>query len=179
MIRQVIEAIAYMHENGIAHRDLKPENLLCVSKDSDAIKITDFGLSKEVKEGDMLTTSCGTPAYAAPEIVAGDSQYDNTVDVWSIGVITYILLCGFPPFQSNDPVEFCDLVLKAKYSFPNPEWKGVSDNAKDFIKKIFQTNPSKRPSAKECLKHPWLQGNAPPAKLESFRSFHKVKDLGK
>jgi serine/threonine protein kinase len=155
--RQVLEGVAYMHDHGIVHRDLKPENLLCVDKDSESIKVADFGLSKE---GDELRTACGSPGYVAPEIIAAKDgeTYDNTVDVWSIGVITYILLCGFPPFSASggNPNDYLNKVLKAQYDFPDPEWTDVSSTAKDFIKRILVPNPGMRPSAKKCLEHPWL-----------------------
>jgi tRNA A-37 threonylcarbamoyl transferase component Bud32 len=99
IILQILEATTYMHEKGIAHRDLKPENLLVTGEGYDVIKISDFGLSKDFGT-ENLKTSCGTPDYVAPEVLKGTS-YDHSVDIWSIGVITYILLCGFPPFYGN------------------------------------------------------------------------------
>jgi len=153
IIHQILEAVAYMHQHGVVHRDLKPENLLCATKDSRVIKIADFGLSKE---GSNLVTSCGSPGYIAPEVLLGEEVYDNTVDIWSIAIITYVLLCGYPPFASDNLKELCQQIMKAEVHFPNPEWTYISSQAKDFIKKILVKNPANRPSAIVCLSHPWI-----------------------
>eukprot|EP01125_Pyxidicula_operculata_P001100 TRINITY_DN10_c0_g1_i3.p1 TRINITY_DN10_c0_g1~~TRINITY_DN10_c0_g1_i3.p1 ORF type:complete len:224 (+),score=79.08 TRINITY_DN10_c0_g1_i3:645-1316(+) len=160
IIRQILEAVDYMHRNGVAHRDLKPENLLCSGPDNSEIKITDFGLSKDFASA-QLKTSCGTPDYVAPEVLMG-KQYDNSVDIWSIGVITYILLCGFPPFYGTTDQQIFEKILK-------------SDEAKDFIKAILVLDHEKRPTAADCLEAPWIEkGSSPDAKpiqrLESFRT---------
>lgn len=165
--KQILEAVQYMHSNGIAHRDLKPENLLCSGANSDEIKVTDFGLSKDFGEA-TLSTSCGTPDYVAPEVLRG-APYDNSVDIWSIGVITYILLCGFPPFYGNSDQEIFEKILKAEYDFPADSWDPVSDDAKDFIKGILILNAAKRPTAAEALQHPWMIGNAPSGALQTFK----------
>jgi len=171
--KQILEAVQYMHSNGIAHRDLKPENLLVSGTDNDQIKVTDFGLSKDFGEA-ALSTSCGTPDYVAPEVLRG-APYDNSVDIWSIGVITYILLCGFPPFYGNSDQEIFEKILKAEYDFPADSWDPVSDDAKDFIKGILILNAAKRPTAAEALQHPWMIGNAPSSSLQTF----KKDDLAK
>ena len=165
--KQILEAVHYMHQNGIAHRDLKPENLLVSGPDNEQIKVTDFGLSKDFGEA-TLSTSCGTPDYVAPEVLRG-APYDNSVDIWSIGVITYILLCGFPPFYGNSDQEIFEKILKAEYDFPADSWDPVSDDAKDFIKGILILNAAKRPTAAEALQHPWMIGNAPSSALQTFR----------
>jgi len=157
IIRQTLEAIAYCHEQGIAHRDLKPENLLLAEPDKkgrDVIKIADFGLSKDTSEGNLVT-SCGTPDYVAPEVLTGEA-YDNGVDIWSIGVISYILLCGFPPFYGDSQKQLFDSISNCKYDFPDPEWTHISKLAKDFIAKIFVANPEERLTAAECLSHEWI-----------------------
>lgn len=158
IVKQILEAVMYMHSNGIAHRDLKPENLLCSGPANENIKVTDFGLSKDFGEG-TLQTSCGTPDYVAPEVLRG-AAYDNSVDIWSIGVITYILLCGFPPFYGNTDQEIFEKILKAEYDFPSPDWDAISDDAKQFIKQILVLENNKRPTAQECLQHPWMLSNA-------------------
>jgi len=161
IVRQVLEAIQYVHSLGIAHRDLKPENLLISGdphpsgKGGDFIKIADFGLSKEFSE-EQLQTSCGTPDYVAPEVLMGET-YDKSVDIWSIGVITYVLLCGFPPFYGDTQKELFENIMNGNYDFPEPEWKYVSDEAKDFIKKILVVKADDRASAEECLNHPWIK----------------------
>jgi len=145
---------------GIAHRDLKPENLLCDGDgDSMTIKIADFGLSKIFGEGETLETSCGTPDYVAPEVLTG-SAYDNAVDMWSVGVITYILLCGFPPFYAPSQNVLFEKILSADYDFPDPEWTHVSDAAKHFIRKLIVKEPEARYSAAAALEDPWLAGES-------------------
>jgi len=162
IIRQILQAVAYMHENGVAHRDLKPENLLLSAPNSDEIKITDFGLSKDFGAG-TLQTSCGTPDYVAPEVLKGQ-PYDHSVDIWSIGVITYILLCGFPPFYGNTDAQIFDKILKCQYDFPSPDWDNISEDAKQFVGAILTLDPHARPTAADCLEAPWLQHNAAPPK---------------
>jgi len=154
VISQILEAVAYMHQNGIAHRDLKPENLLCGGPDGRQIKVTDFGLSKDFGKGN-LRTSCGTPDYVAPEVLKGQT-YDNSVDIWSIGVICYILLCGFPPFYGNNDQQIFEKIMKANYDFPSPDWDDITDEAKEFIQAILQLEPSARPTASDCLIAPWI-----------------------
>eukprot|EP01112_Ceratiomyxa_fruticulosa_P009706 TRINITY_DN2543_c0_g1_i1.p1 TRINITY_DN2543_c0_g1~~TRINITY_DN2543_c0_g1_i1.p1 ORF type:complete len:355 (-),score=77.62 TRINITY_DN2543_c0_g1_i1:115-1179(-) len=159
VVRQVCLGVAYLHSHGIAHRDLKPENLLCSGEgDKMVIKIADFGLSKIFGEGSTLETSCGTPDYVAPEVLTGQS-YDNSVDLWSIGVITYILLCGFPPFYAETQNQLFEKILTADYSYPNPEWAGVSAAAKNFVTKLIVKEPENRYTAKQALEDPWLTGS--------------------
>lgn len=167
IVKQILEAVMYMHSNGIAHRDLKPENLLVSGPNNELVKVTDFGLSKDFGEA-TLSTSCGTPDYVAPEVLRG-APYDNSVDIWSIGVITYILLCGFPPFYGNNDQEIFEKILKAEYNFPAESWDPVSDDAKDFIKSMLILANSKRPTAQEALQHPWMIGNAPSGTLQTFK----------
>jgi len=167
LIRQILEGVSYMHKHGVVHRDLKPENLLCAA--AGVIKIADFGLSKDVESGN-LQTSCGTPSYVAPEVLLG-GQYDNEVDIWSIGVITYVLLCGFTPFYGDNQRQLFERILHAKFDFPAPEWDDVSANAKDFIKKILVVNPVDRLTAEQALTHPWIMEQTPKRiPLKSFAS---------
>jgi len=169
VIRQILEAVEYMHTNGIAHRDLKPENLLCGGVNGDSIKVTDFGLSKDYANA-TLRTSCGTPDYVAPEVLKGQ-PYDNSVDIWSIGVITYILLCGFPPFYGSNDQQIFEKILKAEYDFPSPDWDGISQEAKDFIQAILVLDFNRRPTAADCLEAPWIVSAAPTQDLQRLTSF--------
>jgi len=172
IIRQILEAVGKMHAEGIAHRDLKPENLLVTGENNEIIKISDFGLSKDFGK-ENLRTSCGTPDYVAPEVLRG-STYDSAVDIWSIGVITYILLCGFPPFYGSTEQQIFNKILRAEYDFPSPDWDGVSEEAKGFIKALLVLNPNDRPTAEECLQSPWITSASPPVgsltRIESFRT---------
>jgi len=151
-VRQICLALEYMHSMGIAHRDLKPENLL-LSEDKKVIKITDFGFSKE--EGDTLQTACGTALYVAPEVLSA-AQYDTSCDIWSIGVITYILLSAHIPFDGTNEKDIFEKILKAQYYFPPSLWVDVSSTAKKFISEIFVIDPKQRLTASDCLKHAWI-----------------------
>lgn len=158
LIRQVLEAVDFMHDKGVVHRDLKPENLLYYSPAEDSkIMISDFGLSKTEESGAMAT-ACGTPGYVAPEVLA-QKPYGKEVDVWSIGVIAYILLCGYPPFYDENDSELFRQILKAEYEFDSPYWDEISDSAKDFIRYLMCKDTQKRYTCKEALKHPWISGN--------------------
>jgi len=150
--------VDYLHGKGIAHRDLKPENLLCSENDEGVvIKIADFGLSKAFSNGSVLATSCGTPDYAAPEVLRMDGAYDKSVDLWSMGVITYVVLCGFPPFYGKTQANLFEKILNADYEFPDPEWTNISLEAKDFIRNLLVLDIEKRYTTQQCLDHPWLK----------------------
>ncbi|RXN27476.1 calcium calmodulin-dependent kinase type 1D-like protein [Labeo rohita] len=128
LIRQVLDAVNYLHSMGIVHRDLKPENLLYFNpQDGSKIMISDFGLSKMEGTGDVMSTACGTPGYVAPEVLA-QKPYSKAVDCWSIGVIAYILLCGYPPFYDENDSKLFEQILKADYEFDAPYWDDISDS---------------------------------------------------
>ncbi|XP_017274613.1 calcium/calmodulin-dependent protein kinase IGb [Kryptolebias marmoratus] len=157
VIQQVLQAVSYLHQSGIVHRDLKPENILYYSQDEDSkIMISDFGLSKMADNG-IMSTACGTPGYVAPEVLA-QKPYSNAVDCWSIGVITYILLCGYPPFYEENETKLFSKIMKAQYEFDSPFWDDISESAKDFICNMMQKNPSMRYSTEQALRHPWIIG---------------------
>ncbi|BES90493.1 Calcium calmodulin-dependent protein kinase [Nesidiocoris tenuis] len=159
LMRQVLEAVNYMHEQGVVHRDLKPENLLYYSPDEDSkIMISDFGLSK-MEDSGIMATACGTPGYVAPEVLA-QKPYGKAVDVWSIGVISYILLCGYPPFYDENDANLFAQILKGDFEFDSPYWDDISDFAKDFIRQLMCVDVSKRYTCRQALQHPWISGNA-------------------
>jgi len=159
LVRKIVSAVDYLHNIGIVHRDLKPENLLLKRADNDLeVAIADFGLSKIIGQQMMMQTACGTPSYVAPEVLNA-SGYGKEVDMWSIGVITYILLCGFPPFYGDTVPEIFEQIMEANFDYPEEYWGSVSKDAKDFINKLLVVEPEKRLSAGECLKHPWLSGS--------------------
>ncbi|XP_061533034.1 calcium/calmodulin-dependent protein kinase 1Db isoform X4 [Phycodurus eques] len=158
LIRQVLDAVNYLHSMGIVHRDLKPENLLYFSPhDESKIMISDFGLSKMEGTGDVMATACGTPGYVAPEVLA-QKPYSKAVDCWSIGVIAYILLCGYPPFYDENDSKLFEQILKADYEFDAPYWDDISDSAKDFISRLMEKDPEKRFTCDQALEHPWIAG---------------------
>ncbi|XP_050294265.1 serine/threonine-protein kinase GM11705 [Anthonomus grandis grandis] len=158
MIKHLVSALAYLHNLNVVHRDIKPENLL-VEMDNGRVKclkLGDFGLACEVNG--PLFTVCGTPTYVAPEILE-ESGYGLKIDVWAAGVILYILLCGYPPFasQDNDQEKLFDCILSGQYDFPDEFWQDVSYPAKELIQNMLQLQPELRFSAEDVLDHPWLQ----------------------
>lgn len=159
LMRQVLEAVDYMHDQGVVHRDLKPENLLyyCPEEES-KIMISDFGLSK-MEDSGIMATACGTPGYVAPEVLA-QKPYGKAVDVWSIGVISYILLCGYPPFYDENDANLFAQILKGEFEFDSPYWDDISDSAKDFIRMLMMVDVDRRYTCKQALGHPWISGNA-------------------
>jgi len=171
LVRKIVSAVEYLHSKEIAHRDLKPENLLVKSLENDTeVKIADFGLSKIIDQEKMMQTACGTPGYVAPEVLQAEG-YGEEVDMWSIGVITYILLCGFPPFYSESVPEVFEQIMKAEYDYPAEYWDDISDDAKDFINHLLVVDVKKRLTAKKALEHAWLKtGKAKTSKLAKFQA---------
>jgi len=170
--RQIISAIDYLHSKGIAHRDLKPENLLSVGTgDHEIIKVADFGLSKNFGDEKMMT-SCGSPGYVAPEVLECET-YDKAVDMWSIGVILYILLVGYPPFYAdNDPALF-KKIMACDYDF-GEGWDVISSVARDLVKNLLVKDPKKRLTAAQALNHPFIKG-ADSLGTKQLQ-MHKLKD---
>lgn len=163
VVKQMLDSLVYMHSKGTVHRDLKPENILYATKDDDSpIKVADFGLAKIYRpdENQLMLTMCGTPGYVAPEILQPKNKkdgYSKEVDMWSTGVIMYIILCGFPPFYEKTQEQLFRTIIKGKYSFPSPYWDDISAEAKDLISKCLTKDPLGRISAAEALEHPWMQ----------------------
>ena len=159
LIRATLSAVAYLHDHGIVHRDLKPENLLFRTPEDNAdLLIADFGLSRVMDEEQfhVLTTTCGTPGYMAPEIFK-KIGHGKPVDIWALGVITYFLLCGYTPFDRDSDFEEMQAILQADYSFtPEDYWRGVSEAAKDFVRRCLTIDASRRMTAHEALQHPFL-----------------------
>ncbi|KAK9717866.1 Calcium/calmodulin-dependent protein kinase type I [Basidiobolus ranarum] len=158
--RTVTSAVGYLHDHGVIHRDLKPENLLfrTAEEESDLL-IADFGISKITEEDsspNSLTTMSGTVNYMAPEVMNGVG-HGKPVDMWAIGVIAYILLCGYFPFTGSNENEELIAMLNGKYSFaPEEYWVDISEDAKDFIRRLLVVDPAQRMTASEAMEHPWL-----------------------
>jgi len=160
IVKDICLAVKFLHDINLAHRDLKPENLLYTSKDSSAVlKLTDFGFAKETVLKDTLQTPCYTPYYVAPEVL-GPEKYDKSCDIWSLGVIMYILICGYPPFYSHhgQPISpgMKKRIRSGQYEFPKPEWTNVSTECKNLIKLCLKTNPDERPTIDQVIENPWI-----------------------
>mmetsp|Transcript_906 Transcript_906/g.1241 ORF Transcript_906/g.1241 Transcript_906/m.1241 type:complete len:348 (-) Transcript_906:134-1177(-) len=175
----LFDAMNYCHEHKVAHRDLKPENLLLHSNDNDSdIKIADFGFAKRVSGPNSLSTQCGTPGYVAPEILEG-VPYGTKADMWSLGVIVYILLGGYPPFIEQNQRDLFRKIRKGQYEFHEEYWGQVSDEAKSLISSLLTVSPNRRLSADESLTNVWigidastLAGKDLGKNLEEFKRFN-------
>ncbi|XP_024225869.1 calcium/calmodulin-dependent protein kinase type II alpha chain isoform X3 [Bombus vosnesenskii] len=156
-IQQILESVHHCHHNGVVHRDLKPENLLLASKAKGAaVKLADFGLAIEVQgEAQAWFGFAGTPGYLSPEVLKKE-PYGKPVDIWACGVILYILLVGYPPFWDEDQHRLYAQIKAGSYDYPSPEWDTVTPEAKNLINQMLTVNPSKRITASEALKHPWI-----------------------
>ncbi|XP_049860594.1 calcium/calmodulin-dependent protein kinase type II alpha chain isoform X7 [Schistocerca gregaria] len=156
-IQQILESVNHCHQNGVVHRDLKPENLLLASKQKGAaVKLADFGLAIEVQgEQQAWFGFAGTPGYLSPEVLKKE-PYGKPVDIWACGVILYILLVGYPPFWDEDQHRLYAQIKAGAYDYPSPEWDTVTPEAKNLINQMLTVNPSKRITASEALRHPWI-----------------------
>ncbi|KAK3686998.1 serine/threonine protein kinase [Vermiconidia calcicola] len=158
---QLFQGMKYLHERNIVHRDIKPENILLIDKSLN-VKLADFGLAKIIGEESFTTTLCGTPSYVAPEILqqTNHRRYTRAVDVWSLGVVLYICLCGFPPFSdelysNENPYTLSQQIKMGRFDYPSPYWDSVGDPALDLIDRMLTVEVEQRISIDECLEHPW------------------------
>jgi len=187
VLQNMFRAIFYMHENHICHRDLKPENFLFTTKEpieKTHLKVIDFGLACKFADSQVLTTKAGTPYYVAPQVLAG--KYDQSSDLWSLGVIMYVVLCGYPPFYGETDADVLAKVRLGNFSFNAADWKSVSEDAKNLIRMLLKMNPRDRYTAEQALNHVWVRNKAPKAagvalqsglvdNLKGFRSQNKLK----
>ncbi|XP_016513087.2 calcium-dependent protein kinase 8 [Nicotiana tabacum] len=184
ILRTVVEVVQMCHRHGVIHRDLKPENFLFGNKKETApLKAIDFGLSVFFKPGEHFNEIVGSPYYMAPEVLK--RNYGPEVDVWSAGVILYILLCGVPPFWAETEQGVAQAIIRSVIDFKRDPWPKVSDNAKDLVKKMLDPDPTRRLTAERVLEHPWLQnikkapnvslGETVKARLKQFSVMNKLK----
>ncbi|KAH0449534.1 hypothetical protein IEQ34_020226 [Dendrobium chrysotoxum] len=182
--KTIVEVVQVCHKHGVMHRDLKPENFLFANKkETAALKAIDFGLSVFFTPGEQFTEIVGSPYYMAPEVLK--RNYGQEIDVWSAGVILYILLCGVPPFWAETEQGVAQAIIRSVIDFKRDPWPKVSDSAKDLVKKMLDPNPKRRLSAQEVLDHPWLQnakkapnvnlGETVRARLQQFSVMNKFK----
>ncbi|XP_043697033.1 phosphoenolpyruvate carboxylase kinase 1-like [Telopea speciosissima] len=153
VISPLMEAIAHCHGRGVAHRDIKPDNILFDSRSR--LKLADFGSADLFHDGRSMRGIVGTPYYVAPEVLSG-RDYNEKVDVWSAGVIMYIMLAGIPPFYGDSAAEIFEAVLRGNLRFPTRIFYSVSPAAKDLLRKMLCKDASKRFSAEQVLSHPWI-----------------------
>lgn len=172
---QMLLAVQYLHRNGIIHRDLKPENiLLSSSEDPCLLKVTDFNQSRILEEAALMRTLCGTPSYLAPEVFTSTSTsgYGLSVDFWSLGVLLFVCLGGYPPFHENfGPPSVQEQILRGEFTMVQSKWRQVSDQAKDVVRRLLVVDPTKRMTIEEALDHPWLQDE------EMRRTAHRLMNL--
>ncbi|KAJ1814527.1 serine/threonine protein kinase, partial [Coemansia sp. RSA 2598] len=174
---QLLLAIRHLNRMGIVHRDIKLENILLEDKTALRIKLADFGLAKIVGEQMFMKTVCGTPMYVAPEVltVRQIGRYDNLVDMWSIGVVLYICLCGFPPFSDElSPPPMRDQIIHGMYSFPSPYWDAISEEARELVHLMLQVDPRNRITVDAALAHPWLKAR----RVGTRWSIDGIEDFG-
>ncbi|CAO2038628.1 unnamed protein product [Urochloa humidicola] len=184
VFRTIVGVVQLCQSNGVIHRDLKPENFLFANKSEDSpLKVIDFGLSVFFKPGDRFTEVVGSAYYMAPEVLK--RNYGPEVDVWSAGVILYILLCGVPPFWGDNDEKIAQAILRGGIDFNREPWPRVSGNAKDLIRRMLDPDPTTRLTARQVLDHPWLRdadtapnvslGDAVRARLQQFSAMNKFK----
>lgn len=182
--KTIVEVVQICHEYGVMHRDLKPENFLFGNKKENApLKAIDFGLSVFFKPGERFTEIVGSPYYMAPEVLK--RNYGPEVDVWSAGVILYILLCGVPPFWAETEQGVAQAIIRSVIDFKRDPWPKVSENAKDLVRKMLDPDPKRRLTAQQVLDHPWLQnakkapnvslGETVRTRLKQFSVMNKLK----
>ncbi|PAN36498.1 hypothetical protein PAHAL_6G288100 [Panicum hallii] len=184
LFRTIVDVVQLCHSNGVIHRDLKPENFLFANKSEDSpLKVIDFGLSVFFNPGDRFTEVVGSAYYMAPEVLK--RSYGPEVDVWSAGVMLYILLCGVPPFWGDNDEKIAQAILRGGIDFNREPWPRVSGNAKDLVRRMLDPDPSTRLTARQVLEHPWLKnadaapnvslGDAVRARLQQFSAMNKFK----
>lgn len=155
-VRQICEGVDYMHSKNILHLDMKPENVLCTTRTGNRIKLIDFGLARFYEPDKKLQVLFGTPEFVAPEVVNFDKVSYQT-DMWSVGVICYVLLSGLSPFMGNSELETMANVTRAEYDFDDESFDQISEEAKEFIAKLLLKDKDDRMTAAQCLNHPWLR----------------------
>lgn len=179
-LAQILRGVQYLHARHIAHFDLKPENIMLQDKDvpEPQIKIIDFGLAQKLEDGVAFKSLCGTPQYIAPEVINYE-PLSSATDMWSIGVITYILLSGLSPFQGETDAETLSNVLEGAYEFEEHHFSQTSEMAKDFIRQLLVKEPRERMTASECLVHPWIKPLSRKQAAKRSRSSINMKNFRK
>ncbi|CAN6470403.1 unnamed protein product [Victoria cruziana] len=182
--KTIVEVVQLCHKHGVIHRDLKPENFLFANKkENSPLKAIDFGLSIFFKPGERFSEIVGSPYYMAPEVLK--RNYGPEIDIWSAGVILYILLCGVPPFWAESEQGVAQAILRGLIDFKREPWPSISDNAKNLVRQMLEPDPQRRLTAKQVLEHPWLQnakkapnvplGDGVKTRLKQFSMMNRFK----
>ncbi|GMR36541.1 hypothetical protein PMAYCL1PPCAC_06736, partial [Pristionchus mayeri] len=171
VLRQIGSAVQYLHDLDIAHRDIKLENILCSSKGPDCVyKLGDFGFAKRPERNTLMESPCCTPFYAPPEVICRE-RYNKSCDMWSLGVFTYILLSGYPPFYSMKGLQISpgmkSRISQGYYAFPHEEWDIISDDTKEIVKSLLKTTPAERLTIHDLMSKPLISGESSPTGSES------------
>ena len=180
LMKQIFSAVDFCHQKGIIHRDLKPENILIESeeeanKEFFTVKIIDFGTSGKLKNGEMFNLNVGTPLYISPEVL--NNKYNEKCDIWSCGVIMYMMLSGQPPFKGDNDEEIYQSIKEGKYNFDDEIWDEISSDAKDLIKNLLIKDINKRYSARKALSHPWITKHRRTKELDKNKLNEVVTNL--
>ncbi|SCV67703.1 BQ2448_5314 [Microbotryum intermedium] len=160
IVRSILEGVKYLHAHHVVHRDLKPENLIYLEPNGEDLVIADFGIAKHWDDGEVLTSLAGSPGYAAPEVLT-QTGHGPAVDLWSVGVICYTLLCGYGPWRRTEMRDLIEECKAANIQFHEQYWSKISNEAKDFIKVLIRPDPAERPTAEQALKHRWVTSHEP------------------
>eukprot|EP01129_Flabellula_baltica_P010203 TRINITY_DN428_c0_g2_i1.p1 TRINITY_DN428_c0_g2~~TRINITY_DN428_c0_g2_i1.p1 ORF type:complete len:286 (-),score=63.85 TRINITY_DN428_c0_g2_i1:78-935(-) len=155
VMKQILSSLKVIHSRGVVHRDLKLENILITDTTNLTVKISDFGLATQFNQR-KLKKSCGTPEYVAPEVLISQ-EYDNRCDLWSLGVIAYMLLSGYPPFYGDDTADILERVVTGEYTFKIPIWEKVSEEGKSFVMRLLVSDPDHRAGIEECMESNWMK----------------------
>jgi serine/threonine protein kinase len=171
VVYQILDAVSYLHDRDIVHRDIKPENILFDTPDEDSpVKLIDFGLSRKHAAGGVeppMSSFVGTPYYIAPEVL--NKKYDRSCDLWSVGIVAYTLLSGYPPFNGADNDRVLDAVRGGRYSFPAVDWGRTSRESRDFVRRLLQKDPRRRMTAREAMAHPWILRHRGAGEVDRWR----------
>ena len=174
-MRQIFSVLIYLEDHGVAHRDIKPENFLLSSAADDAyLKFIDFGSSQFYSPGEIMTSKVGTPYYIPPEVLR--KSYNYKCDMWSAGVVMYILLCGYPPFGGNTDQEILKKVSVGRFAFPSPEWDDISFEAKDLVEKLLIMDVNRRFDSRQAIAHSWIS-NASRAPLNRGAANYLLRNM--